>query len=394
MSVLEGLCCALLAVVVDARFCDKVAPCERAVRAAVGLRCNVVVATRCVEMSVARALLCMAVCNEECMIIECMVMTTVDVHSSHPYSHPHTPLVHRLALGKQQLRTHRTPTRTLIPRLCTGLLLVSNSCALIAPLLTPSYPACAQACFWFSNGCAIGCEECDGSTRGPIPSFRCKAGTGNAGNCSVEPTPGAHITFGPKAPICAKPLNATICDPELRTVNTGAECGAADDYFYYSPWRRPGSAPVIDACGVAGGRIPGQVCHCWCPPTCAHAFDRDILTPATCPHPLTTTHRPPPTALTHHQLFLPVPPSSSLTTTITTKHNPAEFNHHNHRALVVTALRTSTRLTLRLATSEASSHPPLPALRGRQGTSLRLRGPSRRTTAVVIATVSAPRTSH
>ena len=68
-------------------------------RAAVGLRCNVVVATRCVEMSVARALLCMAVCNEKCMIIECMVMTTVDVHSSPPYSHPHTPLVHRLASG-------------------------------------------------------------------------------------------------------------------------------------------------------------------------------------------------------------------------------------------------------------------------------------------------------
>ena len=26
----------------------------------------------------------------------------------------------------------------------------------------------------------------------------------------------------------------------------------------YSPWRAPGSAPVIDPCGVAGGRIPGQ----------------------------------------------------------------------------------------------------------------------------------------
>ena len=28
-----------------------------------------------------------------------------------------------------------------------------------------------QACFWFSNGCAIGCDSCDGSTRGPIPHF-------------------------------------------------------------------------------------------------------------------------------------------------------------------------------------------------------------------------------
>ena len=24
-----------------------------------------------------------------------------------------------------------------------------------------------QACFWFSNGCSIGCPECDGKTRGP-----------------------------------------------------------------------------------------------------------------------------------------------------------------------------------------------------------------------------------
>ena len=27
-----------------------------------------------------------------------------------------------------------------------------------------------QACFWFSNGCSIGCPECDGTTRGPIPN--------------------------------------------------------------------------------------------------------------------------------------------------------------------------------------------------------------------------------
>ena len=28
-----------------------------------------------------------------------------------------------------------------------------------------------QACYWFSNGCSIGCEECDGVTRGPMPGF-------------------------------------------------------------------------------------------------------------------------------------------------------------------------------------------------------------------------------
>lgn len=53
-------------------------------------------------------------------------------------------------------------------------------------------------------------------------------------------------------------MDATICDPRLRTVNTAAECGSSDDYFYYSPWRAPGYAPVIDSCGSAGGRLPGQ----------------------------------------------------------------------------------------------------------------------------------------
>ena len=34
--------------------------------------------------------------------------------------------------------------------------------------------------------------------------------------------------------------------------------GSPDDIYYYSPWRAPGSAPTIDACGSAGGRFPGQ----------------------------------------------------------------------------------------------------------------------------------------
>lgn len=113
-----------------------------------------------------------------------------------------------------------------------------------------------QACFWFSNGCAIGCDACDGDTRGPIPSFKCVEGQSEK-NCSVVPT-GKEIPMGPKAPVCSNPLNATVCDPAQRTVNTNAECGGPDDYFFYSPWRRPGSAPVIDACGTAGGRLPGQ----------------------------------------------------------------------------------------------------------------------------------------
>lgn len=118
-----------------------------------------------------------------------------------------------------------------------------------------------QACMWFSNGCAIGCSSCDGDTRGPIPLF---------GGNPLRPVPN-HIDESTgrlvqKLPICAgsggdddaSTVVATICDPLLRTVNTAAKCGAWDDFYYYTPWRAPGSAPVIDSCGSAGGRLKGQ----------------------------------------------------------------------------------------------------------------------------------------
>lgn len=86
-------------------------------------------------------------------------------------------------------------------------------------------------------------------------------------HCFISLTPdpsNSHMEFGPKAPICTGPQKstfprkATICDPAQRTVNTGATCGSTEDYFFFSPWRAPGSAPTIDPCGTAGGRIPGQ----------------------------------------------------------------------------------------------------------------------------------------
>eukprot|EP00041_Stephanoeca_diplocostata_P039847 m.1638000 g.1638000 ORF g.1638000 m.1638000 type:complete len:400 (-) comp26550_c0_seq1:266-1465(-) len=120
-----------------------------------------------------------------------------------------------------------------------------------------------QACFWFSNGCTIGCEKCDGNTRGPVPKFQY---VGNASDPpswgweGIVPVPNSKRFHQPiPTPNCDRPrTNATICDPALRTANTHAPCGSADDFYYYSPWRAPGSAPVIDSCGVAGGRLPGQ----------------------------------------------------------------------------------------------------------------------------------------
>jgi hypothetical protein len=105
-----------------------------------------------------------------------------------------------------------------------------------------------QSCFWFSNGCAIGCDYCDGFSRGPIP--------GDHKNKSGGGIPGG---WDRKFPVCPNnTAKATICDKALRTINTDAACGAADDWYYFSPWRYPGFAGVTDSCGVAGGHVPPQ----------------------------------------------------------------------------------------------------------------------------------------
>ena len=96
-------------------------------------------------------------------------------------------------------------------------------------------------CAGFSNGCSIGCDACDGSTRGPIPKFRAAA------DGKLEPVmnqtdsalcrklgKGPSCFPGAKEPICPNPAKATVCDVGQRTVNLGAECGAPDD-FYYMP---------------------------------------------------------------------------------------------------------------------------------------------------------------
>lgn len=122
-----------------------------------------------------------------------------------------------------------------------------------------------QACYWFSNGCTIGCDRCDGTQN--------HVGHGNQrflfqgmsqaelnrknitipdpfspprGSMVLDPssTKGLEIKSN-----CGdrRTTNATICDSRLRTANTQAECGSHEDFYYFSPWRAPGSAPVIDA---------------------------------------------------------------------------------------------------------------------------------------------------
>lgn len=77
---------------------------------------------------------------------------------------------------------------------------------------------------WFSQGCSIGCPSCT-SLHGHT----------NRSLCS-NPT-----------------VKATLNDARLRTMNVLAAAGSADDVYMWNPWRAPGTAPVTDACGMAGG---------------------------------------------------------------------------------------------------------------------------------------------
>ena len=120
----------------------------------------------------------------------------------------------------------------------------------------------------------VGCGECDGTNNhfGHGQQHFLYRGMNHSEigrrNLTIEPwdpEPGDLVLNRSSLPSldirpnCKAPTaTPTVCDPLLRTVNTQAECGAPEDIYYYSPWRYPGNAPVIDACGTAGGRFPGQ----------------------------------------------------------------------------------------------------------------------------------------
>lgn len=117
-----------------------------------------------------------------------------------------------------------------------------------------------QACFWFSNGCDIGSSSCDGNT-GQVLDRNHFVFTGKNGTVpswapdGIVPDPkfagktaGYHYREAAYRPKNLKfpERNATLpC--HLRTLNTGSECGGPEDFWYYAPWRAPGTAPVIDS---------------------------------------------------------------------------------------------------------------------------------------------------
>lgn len=54
--------------------------------------------------------------------------------------------------------------------------------------------------------------------------------------------------------LCGSGMIATINEPWLRTTNRLAQAQSDYDIYKHNPWRAPGSAPVLDACGAAGGQ--------------------------------------------------------------------------------------------------------------------------------------------
>ena len=80
-----------------------------------------------------------------------------------------------------------------------------------------------QASFWYSQGCFIGCPECD------------------------------HISGRRQTDLCGLGKKATVNDNKFLTVLRNVTAFAPSDIYRHNPWRAPGSAPVADACGYAGG---------------------------------------------------------------------------------------------------------------------------------------------
>ena len=80
-----------------------------------------------------------------------------------------------------------------------------------------------QASFWYSQGCFIGCPTCDNKS----------------GRRQVD--------------LCGLRKKQTLTNPLYWSVNRDAEPGSPYDIYKHNPWRAPGSAPVMDACGLAGG---------------------------------------------------------------------------------------------------------------------------------------------
>ena len=93
-----------------------------------------------------------------------------------------------------------------------------------------------------SQGCSIGCDQCATETYGTTP---------------ISGAPPQAFKIGFRTRYCNSTLQPTL-PRHAWTLNTDAVEGSAEDSYRYNPWRAPGRAPVVDACGQAGGEYGYQ----------------------------------------------------------------------------------------------------------------------------------------
>lgn len=86
-----------------------------------------------------------------------------------------------------------------------------------------------MTCFWFNEGCAIGCKSCGG--------LKC-----------------GHLKASEFGKCCPEQMEPTLRDKALRTYKN---LFGFDVAMVHTPWRAPGFAPLYDPCGTAGGLAEG-----------------------------------------------------------------------------------------------------------------------------------------
>ena len=171
-----------------------------------------------------------------------------------------------------------------------------------------------QSCFWFSQGCTIGCDACDGQGQ-RYPNWD-------------------HCPGTPKPP-------PTYLDKKYWTANFNATPGSYEDIFKFNPWRAPGHAPVSDACGMAGG-TPVEVFNAGAYNATVYAKQGDLGTVVLQPRPTGTVWRRGGVAKTRWQqtaahgggyMYRLCPANEPLTEECFKRH-PLEFaTPHKHRAI-------------------------------------------------------------
>jgi hypothetical protein len=139
-----------------------------------------------------------------------------------------------------------------------------------------------QPCLWWSQGCSIGCDYCATDPRHP-------ANHGQIPTTSIDGGWPHSDKAGFRTAYCDEP-GQDVLPKQFWTMNLAAVPGAVNDSCThpgnpnssctstlpplelpscrclschhvlctdrFNPWRAPGTAPVVDPCGQAGGKFP------------------------------------------------------------------------------------------------------------------------------------------